>query len=37
MKAMFIGIEMNKGIFDVACKRITESQIPPTSQVNPSV
>jgi len=37
MKRKFIGIEMDKGIFDVACKRITESQIPPTSQVNPSV
>jgi len=33
----FIGIEMDKGIFDVACKRITETQIPPTPQVNPSI
>lgn len=32
MKRKFIGIEMDKGIFDVACKRINESQILPTPE-----
>lgn len=37
MKRKFIGIEMDKGIFDVACKRITESQILPTPEIKPAV
>lgn len=37
MKRKFIGIEMDKGIFDVACKRITETQILPTSEIKPAV